>query len=114
MRQPDMRSDVRRDAFNRLVEMETTALVELVLRRNCAYAGGDPLKCWRKRGLLGLLVRLEDKLNRFETFLEGGGATEEAWREVLRDIAGYALCGLVWVASGDDHAVLDTADEQAS
>jgi len=106
-----MSAEVRRDAFNRLVEMETTALIELVLRRNCAYAGGDPLKCWRKRGLLGLLVRLEDKLNRFETFLEGGGATEEAWREVLRDIAGYALCGLVWVGSGSDPSVKVGSDE---
>ena len=111
MRQPEMSAEVRRDAFNRLVKAEAAALVELVSRRNRAYAGGDPLRCWRKRGLLGLLVRLEDKLHRFETFLEGGGATEEAWREVLRDIAGYALCGLTWVASGDDPAILDTADE---
>jgi len=108
-----MSAEVRRDAFNRLVEMETAALVELVGRRNRAYAGGDPLKCWRKRGLLGLLVRLEDKLNRFETFLEGGGATEEAWRELLRDIAGYALCGLVWVGAGGDPALTDTQNEQA-
>ena len=71
MRQPEMSADVKRDAFTRLVEAEAAALVELVGRRNRAYAGGDPLKCWRKRGLLGLLVRLEDKLNRFETFLEG-------------------------------------------
>jgi len=109
-----MSSDVRRDAFNNLVEIETRALVELVSRRNRSYAGGDPLKCWRKRGLLGLLVRLEDKLNRVETFLDGGGATEEAWREVLRDIAGYALCGLVWVGSGSDPSVKVGADEQAS
>jgi hypothetical protein len=93
--------------------METAALAELVGRRNRAYAGGDPLKCWRKRGLAGLLVRLEDKLNRFETFLESGGATEEAWREVLRDIAGYALCGLVWVGAGGDPAPVKTEDEQA-
>ena len=106
-----MSAEVKRDAFNRLVEIETTSLIELVGRRNRAYAGGDPLKCWRKRGLLGLLVRLEDKLHRFETFLEGGGATEEAWREVLRDIAGYALCGLVWVGSGSDPSVKVGADE---
>ena len=102
---------MRRDAFNRLVEMEAAALIELVGRRNRAYAGGDPLKCWRKRGLLGLLIRLEDKLYRFDTFVEGGGAPEAAWRELLQDIAGYALCGLIWVASGDDPAILDTADE---
>lgn len=107
VRVPDMELDVRRDAFNGLIEIEANALVQLVRRRNRAYAGEDPLRCWRKRGLLGLLVRLEDKLNRFETFIQGGGATHEAWREVLQDIAGYALCGLVWVASADDPALLD-------
>lgn len=107
-----MSAEVKRDAFNRLIGIEAGALAELVGRRNRAYAGGDPLRCWRKRGLLGLLVRLEDKLNRFETFLEGGGATEEAWRELLRDIAGYALCGLVWVGAGGDPALVDTRNEQ--
>ena len=106
-----MRSKVRRDAFNRLVEMETAALIELVGRRNRAYAGGDPLKCWRKRGLLGLLIRLEDKLYRFDTFVEGGGAPEAAWRELLQDIAGYALCGLVWVGQGSDQHVKGEAHE---
>jgi len=106
-----MRSKVRRDAFNRLVEMEAAALIELVGRRNRAYAGGDPLKCWRKRGLLGLLIRLEDKLRRFDTFVEGGGAPEAAWRELLQDIAGYALCGLVWVGQGSDQHVKGEAHE---
>ena len=98
--------------FDRLLSAEMLALADLVRARNVAYAGADPFRCWRKRGLLGLLVRLEDKLNRFETFLEGGGATEEAWKEVLQDIAGYALCGLVWVAGGDDPAVLDQPEAE--
>jgi len=102
-----MSANVRRDAFNNLVEIETAALVELVGRRNRSYAGGDPLKCWRKRGLLGLLIRLEDKLHRFDTFVENGGATEAQWRELLQDIAGYALCGLVWVGQGSDQHVKD-------
>ena len=106
--------DVNRRQFDRVVSAEVLALTELVRSRNRSYAGADPYRCWRKRGLLGLLVRLEDKLNRFETFLEGGGATEEAWREVLRDIAGYALCGLVWVGSGSDPSVKVDTDEQAS
>ena len=106
--------DANRRQFDRMLSSEVLALIELVRARNVSYAGADPYRCWRKRGLLGLLVRMEDKLNRFETFLEGGGATEEAWREVLRDVAGYALCGLAWVASGEDPAVLDRADEQTS
>jgi hypothetical protein len=102
---------MNRSEFERSLAAQIEAIAGLVNRRNAAYAGADALKCWRKRGLLGLLVRLEDKLNRFETFLEGGGATEEAWREVLRDIAGYALCGLVWVGSGSDPSVKVGSDE---
>lgn len=102
-----MSADVRRDAFNNLVKIEAAALIELVSRRNRSYAEGDPLKCWRKRGLLGLLVRLEDKFHRFDTFVENGGATEEQWRELLQDIAGYALCGLVWLGRGEDQHVKD-------
>ena len=83
----------------------------LVSQRNAAYAGADALKCWRKRGLAGLLVRLEDKLARFDTFIERGGGTESEWRELLSDIAGYALCGLVWLAHGSDSSVKGGDDE---
>ena len=108
----DTDANANRRHFDRLLSTEMLALADLVRGRNVACAGADPLRCWRKRGLLGLLVRLEDKLNRCETFLEGGGATEEAWREVLQDIAGYALCGLVWVASAEDPAVLDQPEAE--
>jgi hypothetical protein len=103
--------DANRRQFDRMLSSEVLALTELVRARNVSYAGADPYRCWRKRGLLGLLVRMEDKLNRVETFLEGEGATEEAWREVLRDIAGYAVCGLVWVGSGIDPSVKVRSDE---
>jgi len=93
MTAPEIEANANRRHFDRLLSAEMLALADLVRGRNVTYAGVDPLRCWRKRGLLGLLVRLEDKLNRFETFLEGGGATEEAWREVLQDIAGYAFRG---------------------
>jgi hypothetical protein len=93
---------MRRYDFERVLATETEAVLAVVKQRNAAYAGADPLKCWRKRGLLGLLVRLEDKLARFDTFIERGGATEGEWRELLTDIAGYALCGLVWLRCGSD------------
>ncbi|GEM_PF-5719761 len=107
----DTDAETDRRGFDRRLCWEVLALADLVRQRNLTYAGADPYRCWRKRGLLGLLVRLEDKLNRFDSFLEAGGATEEAWRELLRDIAGYGLCGLVWVGAGEDPAVLDTADD---
>jgi hypothetical protein len=100
-----------RREFKRALGAQIEAVAMLVSQRNAAYAGADALKCWRKRGLAGLLVRLEDKLARFDTFIERGGATESEWRELLSDIAGYAMCGLVWVACGDDPHVRDGAHE---
>ena len=90
--------------FRALLHGNIEDLFVLVADRNENYGGTDPLRCWRKRGLGGLIVRFEDKLHRFEAFLESG-ATEEQWRELLFDIGGYALCGLVWLASGepDEH-----------
>ena len=98
-----------RREFKRVLAAQVKAVAMLVNQRNAAYAGADALKCWRKRGLAGLLVRLEDKLARFDTFIERGGATESEWRELLSDVAGYGLCGLVWLAHGDDTRVREEA-----
>jgi len=100
---------MRRPQFQCCLAAQAEAVATLVNQRNAAYAGADALKCWRKRGLAGLLVRLEDKLARFDTFIERGGATESEWRELLSDIAGYGLCGLVWLAHGDDTRVREAA-----
>jgi hypothetical protein len=83
--------------FTAIVRSHADRMVELLRGKNADYGGdGDALKSFRKRGLLGLLVRIEDKLNRYETFLERGAQPDE-WRELLSDLAGYALCGLVVV-----------------
>ena len=102
---------MNRSEFERSLAAQIEAVAGLVNRRNAAYAGADALKCWRKRGLAGLLVRLEDKLARFDTFVERGGASEAEWRELLGDITGYALCGLVWLAHGSDPGIRDGRDE---
>jgi hypothetical protein len=96
-----------RREFKHALATQIEAVAMLVNQRNAAYAAADALKCWRKRGLAGLLVRLEDKLARFDTYVERGGATQAEWRELLSDIAGYALCGLVWLAHGSDPSIRD-------
>jgi len=109
MRRTEVSPAMTRREFKRALAAQVEAVAMLVSQRNAAYAGADALKCWRKRGLAGLLVRLEDKLARFDTFVERGGPTEAEWRELLSDIAGYALCGLVWLAHGDDARVREAA-----
>ncbi len=100
-----------RAQFKRVLADQIQAVAKLVNQRNAAYAGTDALKCWRRRGLAGLLIRLEDKLARFDTFIERGGAGEAEWQELLSDIVGYGLCGLVWLASGQDACVRGGEDE---
>jgi len=111
MRRTEVKPAMSRREFKHALAAQIEAVAMLVSQRNAAYAGADALKCWRKRGLAGLLVRLEDKLARFDTFIERDGATESEWRELLSDIAGYALCGLVWLAHGSDLSVRDGRDE---
>jgi hypothetical protein len=110
----EQKQGMGRDQFAQALEQETKGLTCLVGTRNEAYAGTDALKCWRKRGLAGLLIRLEDKLARFETFLERGGATEDEWRELLQDIGGYALCGLIWLGRGEDASVKGECSDEAT
>jgi hypothetical protein len=111
MRRIEANRVMSRREFKHALAAQTEAVADLVNRRNAAYAGADALKCWRKRGLAGLLVRLEDKLARFDTFVERGGGTESEWRELLSDLAGYALCGLVWLAHGSDPSIKGGDDE---
>jgi hypothetical protein len=107
----DRNAIISRSQFERTLVAQMQAVSRIVRQRNTSYAGRDALKCWRKRGLAGLLVRVEDKLARFDTFVERGGASEAEWRELLGDIAGYALCGLAWLAHGDDPNVRDGRDD---
>jgi hypothetical protein len=67
-------------------------VIDLVLRKNSDY--GD---AWQKHGIAGVLVRLSDKALRLETLSDGRTAlvTDEQWSDTLRDIAGYALLGLL-------------------
>ena len=52
----------------------TQKAIELMRKKNLDYgATNDPFANFRKRGALGIMVRLEDKLARLDSFLEKGG-----------------------------------------
>lgn len=72
----------------------------LMTRKNQDYASDDdPLKNFRKRGLLGMLVRLEDKMARLDTFLETGilAVAEEPVDDLFKDIINYAVLMQSWI-----------------
>lgn len=68
-------------------------IVELLLRKNADY--GD---AWQRNGAVGVLVRSLDKALRLET-ISGREAlvVDESAEDTLRDMAGYALLGLLWM-----------------
>jgi len=66
-------------------------IVDLLCIKNHDY--GD---AWRKHGIAGILVRISDKSLRLIT-LNGQEAlvVNESSEDTLRDIAGYAIFGLI-------------------
>lgn len=71
----------------------TEDIIGLLLMKNADY--GD---AWQKHGIAGVLVRLSDKSLRLQN-LDGKEAlvVEESVQDTLRDIAGYAILGLLRV-----------------
>jgi hypothetical protein len=70
-----------------------------LISKNQKYGGSKPLRCFSKYKVRGILVRLEDKLNRIENFLEqhenGENVDMEVIRDAFRDIAGYSISGTI-------------------
>lgn len=74
------------------LKMAAHEVIQLVLRKNKDY--GD---AWQRCGIAGIMVRELDKALRLEQLEDGREAlvVEEKWVDTLRDIAGYALLGLL-------------------
>src|SRR5256885_4133727 len=68
---------------------------KLIVIKNADYAGvdGDPFRNFRRWGLLGILVRLSDKVARLETFVSRGNLQikAEQVRDSVLDIINYAI-----------------------
>ena len=68
-----------------------TELTELLVRKNHDY-GDSFAKQYEKYGLISALIRMDDKMRRLETLLDGKDAqVDESIKDTLLDLAGYAL-----------------------
>ena len=83
-------------------------LAETLAAKNHDYAGGeDHLANFREFGLLGIVVRIGDKFHRLKGAVQRGGelaVSEETLRDTLRDLAGYAICGMKWLDEQNEGA----------
>jgi len=83
-----------RGELYRLHESVTGAARTIMRNKNHDYASDDdPFRNFRKHGLLGIMVRLSDKISRLETFLEQGKlkVKEETIHDTILDIINYAI-----------------------
>lgn len=82
-------------------------MVEITASKNNDYTGigDDPFKNFRKRGELGFLVRMDDKISRIESFLEKGNFqySKESLEDTCLDLANYALLLLGYVKEKIEH-----------
>lgn len=72
----------------------TTSAKELMVAKNHDYAGtSDPFRNFRRFGLLGILVRLGDKLARLESFVENGElkVKDESVLDTVLDAINYSI-----------------------
>lgn len=72
-----------------------TELTDLLVRKNHDY-GDSFAKQYEKYGLMSALIRMDDKMRRLETLLDGTDAqVDESIKDTLLDLAGYALLASV-------------------
>lgn len=77
------------------IEVVANEIRDLLLRKNADY-GDSFSKQYEKRGLIGALIRMEDKMSRLDTLLDGHqDSVGESIEDTLADLAGYAILTLV-------------------
>lgn len=78
----------------------TAEALKLMRVKNQDYgANDDPFRNFRRHGLLGMLVRLSDKLARLETFNDTGklAVVNESVHDCVLDIINYAVLIEGWI-----------------
>lgn len=82
--------------FADMVEDKAVDVVDMVVAKNRDY-GNSFEKLVNKYGMVALAIRFADKFNRLDSLVKNGRnyVPDETLEDTLKDIAGYALLGLV-------------------
>ena len=79
----------------------TAAALKLMKQKNGSYGKAeDPLFNFRRHGLKGFVVRMDDKMSRLDNFIENGQimtTPDETLVDTLQDLINYAVLFLFWV-----------------
>lgn len=87
----------------RLIAEVCDGVRDLLIRKDHDY-GASFSNQFEKRGVLSSLIRMEDKINRLDTLIEGreSRVSDESIEDTVADLAGYALLTLVEMQKGRD------------
>lgn len=78
----------------------TTAALRLMKQKNGSYGKAeDPLFNFRRHGLKGFVVRMDDKMSRLDNYIEMGQMTtpDEGVTDTLQDLINYAVLFQFWL-----------------
>ena len=82
------------------IQEQADDLAQLLIRKNADY-GNSFEEQYNKRGLLGVLIRLEDKIARLDNLQKNSAKVDESIKDTLVDLAGYALLASILVGEND-------------
>ncbi len=85
--------ELERETFEEMMEGYSQEALVLMVSRHKKYGAGNI----GRHGLLGVTVRLHDKIERLNNMVidgNGGDSADESIRDTLLDIANYGLIGL--------------------
>lgn len=88
-----------RDRLFRLHDEVTKSAKGLMRKKNEDYGRAeDPLFNFRRHGLKGMVVRMDDKMCRLDNFIDKGSfaVEDENVEDVARDLINYAVLFLFW------------------
>lgn len=78
------------------IQQQAEELSQLLIRKNADY-GNSFEEQFNKRGLVGVLIRLEDKMARLDNLERNAAKVDESIKDTLIDLAGYALLASILV-----------------
>jgi hypothetical protein len=82
----------RDELFSFMEDFDNRALALMKAKSADYAAGDDPFRNFRRHGTFGILVRLNDKLARLESFEQNGKfqVADEKYEDTCMDISVYA------------------------
>jgi hypothetical protein len=84
----------KRDSLQILHKQLCDRARELMEKKNVDYAtSADPFKNFRRHGLRGMVVRMDDKLARMTNYIDNGGfaVEDESVEDLVLDLINYAV-----------------------